>query len=85
MTPFRAAIPFLVIGLSLGVVLIEFMKTESQDWTEALIRLGCIWAGASTFGVPLLLERWEEERLSRQHQQRRKRRRTSSKAEGTSK
>lgn len=84
MTAYRAAIPFLVVGVSVGVILIEFLKTD-QDWVQALIRLACVWAGISTFGIPLLLERWEEERLSQQHQQRRKRRRSSSKAEGTSK
>ena len=84
MTPYRAAIPFLVVGVSVGVLLIEFMKTD-QNWLEAFTRLACVWAGISTFGIPLLLERWEEERLSRQHQQRRKRRRSSSKAEGASK
>ena len=82
MTPYRAVIPFLIVGLSAGVLLLEFVKPE-QDWTEACTRLACVWAGVSAFGVPLLLERWEEQRLSRQHHSRR-RRRSSSEAESAS-
>ena len=83
MTPYRAAIPFLVVGVSVGVLLIEFMKTD-QNWLEAFTRLACVWAGISTFGIPLLLERWEEQRLSRQQSRRKRRRRSSSQAESAS-
>lgn len=83
MTPYRALIPFLVVGLSAGVILIEFLKTE-QNWIDALTRLACVWGGVSTFGIPLLLERWEEQRLSRQQSRRKRRRRSSSQAESAS-
>jgi hypothetical protein len=80
-TVYRATIPFLIVGLNAGIVMLEMLNPE-QDWGRVAERLLCVWGGIAVFAAPLFLERWEDQRQARHRHRTRRRRRSRSSEEG---